>query len=125
MIELHDDARQELEGFFADKEKSPVRIYLGGGCGGPRLALGLDSPGDDDDVFDLGGLTFCIEKPLLESIQGVKMFMSGAGFEVEPLRPLPVMGGSGGCCGGHGQSQGGGCGCGGGQGHGGGSCCSQ
>lgn len=43
MLTLTDAAQKELEGFFADREKATVRIYLApGGCSGPRLALALD-----------------------------------------------------------------------------------
>ena len=31
MIQLTDDARKELESYFADKEKSPIRVYLTAG----------------------------------------------------------------------------------------------
>lgn len=31
MIHLQEDAKQQLESFFADREKSPIRIFLGGG----------------------------------------------------------------------------------------------
>ena len=42
MLTLTDAAQKELEGFFADREKATVRIYLApGGCSGPRLALAL------------------------------------------------------------------------------------
>ncbi len=53
MFELTEGARQELDAYFTDKEKSSVRIYLApGGCSGPRLALALDAPGDDDQRDD-------------------------------------------------------------------------
>lgn len=31
MITLTESARKELDGYFADKEKSPVRIYMAAG----------------------------------------------------------------------------------------------
>jgi len=31
MIELTEAARQQLDGYFADKEKNPIRIYLATG----------------------------------------------------------------------------------------------
>lgn len=31
MVELTDAARQQLDGYFADKEKTPIRIYLSAG----------------------------------------------------------------------------------------------
>ncbi len=31
MIDVTDAAREQLDGYFADKEKSPIRIYLSSG----------------------------------------------------------------------------------------------
>jgi len=31
MIQLTDNARKELDSFFADKKKDPIRIYLSAG----------------------------------------------------------------------------------------------
>lgn len=118
MIKLHDDARKELESYFEGKEKSPIRIFLGGGCSGARLALALDAPTDKDKVFEENGFTFCIDAALLDHVKSVTLFMSEEAFEVQPEMPLPDMGGGCGC--------GGGCGSGGGSGGGcgsGGSCC--
>lgn len=123
MIQLKDDARAQLEEFFAGKDKSPIRIFLGGGCSGARLALALDTPGETDSVFEQGGFTFCIDTALLDHVKGVDLFMSEQGFEVQPHEALPEMSGGCGC----GSGGGGGCGSGassGGCGSGGG-CCSQ
>lgn len=106
MIELKPEAKNELDAYFEGKEKSDIRIYLApGGCSGPRLALGLDTPGDDDDVFDVDGYKFCINKELLENIKGVKIELTEMGFNVIPDVPLPEssQGGCGGCCGGCGS----------------------
>lgn len=98
MFELTEGARQELDAYFTDKEKSPVRIYLApGGCSGPRLALALDAPGDDDQVFTEQGHTFCINKELLEQTGAVKVDLTYMGFTVESANELE---GSGGGCGG-------------------------
>jgi hypothetical protein len=31
MIELTDSAKSQLDGYFADKEKSPIRVFLSSG----------------------------------------------------------------------------------------------
>ena len=103
MLDLSESARKELEAFFADKEKSPIRVYLApGGCGGPHLALALDAAGDEDQSEEQGGFTFCINKDLLAQVEGVSIDLTYAGFTVEPKNPLPNTGGgcsgcSGGC----------------------------
>jgi Fe-S cluster assembly iron-binding protein IscA len=97
MFELTQDARQELDAYFADKEKSPIRVYLAsGGCSGPRLALALDAPGDDDAVFDENGYVFCIDKELQEHAGDVKVDLTPMGFIVESANEI---GGGGGCSG--------------------------
>lgn len=102
MVEVTESARKELEAYFVDKEKGAVRVYLApGGCSGPRLALALDGPNDDDAVFDESGFTFCINKELLEKVEAVKLDLNHMGFSVEPRLPLPQAegGGCGGCAG--------------------------
>ena len=105
MINLSDGARQELEAFFADKPKAGIRVYLApGGRSGPRLALALDEPTDNDKAFEVNGFTFCLENSLLERIGGVKIDVSYMGFIVEP--EIPLQGGSscgscGSSCGSH------------------------
>lgn len=105
MITVSKEARTELAAYFEDKEKTPIRIYLApGGCSGPRLALALDEPGEEDKSVEDNGLTFCMNTELLTSVGSVSITMSPMGFLIEPEIPLP--GGGGGCCG----SSGGGCG---------------
>ena len=101
MLTLTDAAQKELEGFFADREKATVRIYLApGGCSGPRLALALDEPTPEDKVFEQDGFTFCIAGDLLETVGGVSIDLTYMGFSVEPEIPLANTGGSscGGSC---------------------------
>ena len=101
MLTLTDAAQKELEGFFADREKATVRIYLApGGCSGPRLALALDEPTPEDKVFEQNGFTFCIAGDLLETVGGVSIDLTYMGFSVEPEIPLANTGGSscGGSC---------------------------
>ncbi|MDL2210606.1 IscA/HesB family protein [Desulfovibrio sp. OttesenSCG-928-O18] len=105
MITISENAVKELDEFFTDKEKSPIRIYLApGGCSGPRLALALDAPGDDDKVEEIGNYTFCIEKDLFEATGDITIDLSYMGFSIESANPLA---GGGGCgCSGCGSSAG-------------------
>lgn len=96
MLSVSENAVKELDDFFSDKEKAPIRVYLApGGCGGPRLALALDAPGDADQAFDEAGYRFCIEKDLLAQTGDISIDVSHMGFVVEPANPM----GGGGCCG--------------------------
>lgn len=44
---------------------------------------------DDDTVTETDGFTFCVNKELLDSIEGVDIDLSYMGFVVEPKKPLP------------------------------------
>jgi len=106
MVSLSDTARAELDNYFADKEKAPIRVYLNkGGCCGASLTLALDEAHADDDVFDLNGYTFVVEKELSALAGPIAVDMSDYGFTVSSN--LKLEGGScgssscgGGSCGG-------------------------
>ena len=73
-------------------------MYLApGGCSGPRLALALDEPGEDDETSEDNGLTLCINKELAEKVGAVTVGMTHMGFVVESEIPLPSGGNGGGC----------------------------
>ena len=96
MFTLTENARQELDAFFADKEKSSIRLYLApGGCSGPRLSLALDDVREDDVTQEDAGYTFCIDKELWDTIEGATINVSPLGFLVTPEKPLPSFGGCG------------------------------
>lgn len=106
MVSLTTTARAELDNYFADKQKSPIRVYLNkGGCCGPSLTLALDEKRDEDDVFDLDGYTFVVEKQLAELAGPITVDLTDYGFAVSSN--LKLEGGScgssscgGGSCGG-------------------------
>ncbi|MEG2172965.1 MAG: IscA/HesB family protein [Desulfovibrionaceae bacterium] len=97
MITMTDAVCTELEGYFADKEKENIRIYLAhGGCGGPKLALALDAATDEDESFSLSGFSFCMEKNLVSTLGDIHIDLTPMGFSLEAANPLPT---SEGCCG--------------------------
>lgn len=99
MIQLSETALKELEAYFTDHAREPIRVYLApGGCSGPRLALALDKPGEDDVTAEQGGFTFCINKALFEKVGNVSIDMGGMGFTIVTEIPLPAPAG-GGCSG--------------------------
>lgn len=113
MITLSDSAKTQLDGYFADKEKSPIRVFLSGGCCGPRLSLALDEAKDGDESFEANGYTLIAEKSLLEAAGAISIDMTEYGFSVDSENPIA----GGGSC------SSGGCGGGCGGGESGGSCC--
>ena len=104
MITVSESAHNELDAYFADKEKSPIRIFLApGGCSGPRLSLALDEPTDKDSVFEDNGLTFSVENSLLEQTGAIEIDLTAMGFSVQSANPLNG-GGCSGCGGGCGSA---------------------
>ncbi len=119
MITLSEAARDQLDGYFADKEKSPLRIFLAGGCCGPKLSLALDEPRGGDETVESLGYTLVVEKDLLDAAGKIAIDAGEYGFSVESENQLGGGGGSCGCSGdsgggcGTGSASGGGCGSGG------------
>lgn len=101
MFEISDSARRELDAYFEEQDKAPIRVYLSpGGCSGPRLALALDQPKDTDNVFEQEGYSFCINKELLDQAQFVKVDFSDIGFVIQSgLQFSASSSGCGGCSG--------------------------
>lgn len=108
MFKLTEAAKEQLEGYFKDKEISPFRVYLAaGGCSGPQLTLALDTPNDTDEAHEAGGFTFLVEKELQAQTGKIEVDMTHYGFVVTSENPI---GGGGGCCSSSGcGSAGGGC----------------
>ncbi|GHV52530.1 heme biosynthesis protein HemY [Deltaproteobacteria bacterium] len=103
MFSMSEIAANELNEFFKDKEKSPLRVYLAsGGCSGQRLALAMDKPGEGDVSEDVEGYTFCVEKDLYALTGDIKVDLSYMGFVVDSTNPVGEGGGcsscGGGCC---------------------------
>lgn len=97
MLKVSESAIKELDEYFTGKEKSPIRVYLApGGCSGPRLALALDKPGDDDQVFDQSNYMFCINKDLFAATGDISIDLTQMGFAIESANQI---GGGGGCSG--------------------------
>jgi iron-sulfur cluster assembly protein len=106
MVSLTDAARAELDNYFADKQKAPIRVYLNkGSCCGPSLTLALDEAREEDEVFDLGGYTFVVEKELMTLATPITVDMTDYGFAVSSSLKL-----EGGTCGSGSCGSGGGCG---------------
>lgn len=99
MFELTASAREELDAFFENKEKSPIRIYLApGGCSGPRLALALDTPNAQDRVFDDDDYSFCVNGELFDAAKSLKVDFTDMGFFVQSEMQLGGGSCSPSCC---------------------------
>ena len=75
MIEASEEAIKKIKQFLEEQEgPESVRILMTeGGWRGPYLVLALDEPKENDQVFMEGGVTFLIEKTLLDRAKFVKI----------------------------------------------------
>ena len=89
MFKLSGKAREELTAFFAGKEVSPIRVFLAsGGCGGPNMALAMDDPKENDEVIQVDGLKFLVDKQLWSEAAPIKIDVTYTGFIIESSIPL-------------------------------------
>ena len=84
MIEITKSAIDKISKYFKDNEVKPVRILLhGGGCAMPSLALDVDEPQDTDDVFDIDGFQFIINRIFLKDAAPIKVDYTRSGFQFD------------------------------------------
>ncbi len=98
MIELTEQAKTLIDDHFKGKDVEPLRIYLASGCSGPMLALGLDAPGEKDEVHAVSGYDFVVDKELYQEAKPISIGAGPMGFSITSSLKLEEMGG-GGCSG--------------------------
>ena len=84
MFEVTESATKQIAEYFKGKEVEPIRIFLNsGGWGGPSLAMALDEPKDTDDVFDIDGFKYIVDKEFLIKAIPIKVDFSEMGFKLD------------------------------------------
>lgn len=84
MMTITEKAQKEIADYFTDKEAAPVRVYLNaGGCGGPAFLMSPDETKDNDEIFEVSGQQYIIEKDLLEKAAPITIDFTEVGFEVK------------------------------------------
>ncbi len=107
MVTLTERARQGIADFMKNKSAEPIRVYPRRERDGTlSLALALDKVHDEiDEVEEVNGFTFCMNRQLKRMIQHVTVDLGKMGFICNPLIPLPKMAPQQGCgsfsCGGN------------------------
>jgi len=87
MLDITRPARERIRE-IVDEEKtlSPIRIMAAGGCVGPHLGMLFDSARPDDQVFEVEGIQYVIDKDLLSRFQPITVDYrtdpSGARFSI-------------------------------------------
>lgn len=103
MINVTENAQQELTQYFEGKDVQPIRVHLAdGGCSGMKLSLALDELRDGDKSSEHGAFTFLINEELAEASGAITVDMTDYGFTIDSEKQIGGGGGCGSC----------GCGCG-------------
>ena len=82
MFEVTEKASEMIKEFLKDRDMVPhIRILLSsGGWSGPSLGMVLDEPNDNDEVFDDNGLSYIIDKGLLEKAKPIRVDYVNSAF---------------------------------------------
>ena len=84
MVEVTESATTQITEYFKDKDVSPIRIFLNaGGWGGPAPAMALDEPKETDNVYEIDGYTYIVDKEFLEKVKPIKVDFSVMGFKID------------------------------------------
>ena len=88
MLTVTDSAQAALKDYFEkQKVSSALRVFLSqGGWSGPSLALALDESKESDNVYDINGITYLVDKTLSDQAKEIKVDfinqMGRSGFSV-------------------------------------------
>ena len=84
MLKVTQKAIDKIAEYLKDKEVKPIRIFLNsGGCGGPSTAMALDELKDTDDVFDIDGFQFVVDKEFLREAEPITVDFAHLGFQID------------------------------------------
>jgi len=84
MLKVTKLAIDKIAEYLQDREVKPIRIFLNsGGCGGTNLAMVLDELKDTDEVFDIDGFQFVVDKELLKEAAPIKVDFAHFGFQID------------------------------------------
>lgn len=76
MLEVSERALEKLVEFIGE-DRQPVRIKtIASGCGcaaAPEVMLTLSELKDNDEVFEIGGITFVVDENLIKEICPIKI----------------------------------------------------
>lgn len=99
MINITEDAVNNMLDYFDGKEVTPVRVFMSeGGCGGGGLALALDELKENDYSLEDSGLILIADNEFLKETGTITIDFTGMGFNLKSERQLiHATGKCGGC----------------------------
>ena len=78
MIEVTPKAAQVIADHFKNKKRVPIRIFVKlGGCGIRTMSVALERPKKTDEIFEIDGNTFIVDRKLLQRIAPIKVDSDG------------------------------------------------
>ena len=84
MLKVTKKAIDKIAEYLQDKEVKPIRIFLNsGGCGGSNIAMVLDELKDTDDVFNIDGFQFVVDRDFLKEAEPIKVDFAHFGFQID------------------------------------------
>ena len=84
MLKVTKKATDKIAEYFQNREVKPIRIFLNsGGCGGPSTAMALDELKDTDDVFNIDGFQFVVDKEFLKEAEPITVDFAHFGFQID------------------------------------------
>ncbi len=97
MLKVTPRAAQLVAEQFKGQEKRPIRIFVRlGGCGIRTFGLTFGPPKKSDQVFEIDGFEYVINKKLLKSVQPIKFDTDGISFRLSGTG-VPPPNGCGNC----------------------------
>ncbi len=103
MLNVTEQAGKAIKDYLAGQEiqGDVLRIFLSSGCGGGSLRIALDQPGEGDNIYELDGLKYAIDKTLETELGDVFVaIINEEGedyFHITTTNPVPFEMGCGGC----------------------------
>jgi Fe-S cluster assembly iron-binding protein IscA len=102
MLEVTPRATQLMREHFKGKEQRPARLFVKlGGCGIRSFGIVLENPKPTDQLFQIDGFQYIVDKVLLKRVQPIKVDSDGFGFRISGagVYPHPGCGNCGFMCG--------------------------
>jgi Fe-S cluster assembly iron-binding protein IscA len=83
MVVVTPKAAKLMEKTFRGKKRRPIRLFVKlGGCGIRSFGVALEKPTELDEVFDIEGFQYVVNRVLLERVKPIKVDSDGFGFRI-------------------------------------------
>jgi len=82
MFEVSQDARIKAAAFFTDREIQPIRVYVSNDNDRRNFALALDQARAGDEVFEIEGVTYVINRDFFQKARPVRIDYDADGFKI-------------------------------------------